>query len=208
VVGVVGDVRHDSLDGEVYAEIYQPVAQKPAAVMTVVARSPRPEGLAAPFRAQMTGLPERALLGTTITFTAMRERTTLDRRNHTVLLGVLGMLGTVLAAVGVFGLTAFSVGQRTKEIGIRMALGADGMRVLRTVVGSQLLPIGLGVAFGIAGSWWATRTLSAYLFGVKPTDPATFASVAVIIALVGLAACLIPARRALRVDPVNALRAE
>jgi ABC-type antimicrobial peptide transport system permease subunit len=89
-----------------------------------------------------------------------------------------------------------------------MALGADGIRVLRTVVGSQLLPIGLGVAFGIAGSWWATRTLSAYLFGVKPTDPATFASVAVIIALVGLAACLIPARRALRVDPVNALRAE
>ena len=208
VVGVVGDVRHDSLDGEVYAEIYQPAAQKPPAAMTVVARSPAPEALAAPFRAQMTGLPERPLLGTATTFTAMRERTTLSRRNQAVLLGVLGALGTILAAVGVFGLTAFSVGQRTKEIGIRMALGADNVRVLGTVVGSQLVPIALGVAFGIGGSWWATRALSSFLFGVKPTDPATFASVAAIITIVGLAACYLPARRALRVDPVNALRAE
>ncbi len=208
VVGVVGDVRHDGLDGEVYAEIYRPGAQQPSAEMTVVARSPRPDSLTAPFRAQMTGLPERALVGTATTFMAMRERTTLSRRNQTVLLGVLGSLGTVLAAVGVFGLTAFSVGQRTKEIGIRMALGADSTRVLGTVVGSQLTPIGLGVVFGIAGSWWATRALSAFLFGVKPNDPVTFASVAAIIALVGLAACYLPARRALRVDPVNALRTE
>jgi len=80
--------------------------------------------------------------------------------------------------------------------------------MLGTVVGSQLTPIGLGVVFGIAGSWWATRALSAFLFGVKPNDPVTFASVAAIIALVGLAACYLPARRALRVDPVNALRTE
>jgi ABC-type antimicrobial peptide transport system permease subunit len=131
-----------------------------------------------------------------------------QRRNRAILLAVLATLAVLLAAVGVFGLTAYAVTQRTKEIGVRIALGADGPRVLRTVVGSQVTPIALGVGLGILGSWWATRVLTTYLFGVRPTDPVTFAAVAVIIAFVGLIACYLPARRVLRLDPVAALRAE
>jgi ABC-type antimicrobial peptide transport system permease subunit len=153
-------------------------------------------------------VPERVISARVTPFAEIVQGTTTERRNRAVLLSVLGLLGLLLASVGVFGVTAYSVSQRTKEIGVRMALGADGSRVLRTIVGSQLLPIGLGVTFGIVGSSWATRALTAYLFGVEPTDPATFAAVALIISVVGLGACLIPARRAIRVDPVNALRAE
>jgi putative ABC transport system permease protein len=100
------------------------------------------------------------------------------------------------------------VAQRTKEIGVRIALGADSSRVLRTVVGAQLWPLAAGVLLGIAGSWWATRALRAFLFGVEPGDPVTFTAAAVLIALASVVACYVPARRALRVDPVIALRAE
>ena len=208
VIGVAADARHDGLDHEVLAELYQPMTQRAAGAMTVVARAVDPDAVGRQFKAASAGLPERALIRPSQTFAAMVHGTVEQRRNRAVLLAVLAGLALLLAAVGVFSLTAHAVTQRTKEIGVRIALGADGPRVLRTVVGSQLTPIALGVVLGIAGSWWATRALSAFLFGVEPTDLVTFAAVAAIMTAVGLTASYIPARRVLRLDPMAALRAE
>ncbi|CAN5674949.1 ABC transporter permease [soil metagenome] len=208
VIGVVTDVRHQALDQDVLNEVYHPLAQRPEPDVTVVARVADTAAVAPLLRASMTGLPERFVGALVTPFSDLLDRTTLQRRNRAVLLSVLGGLGVLLASVGVFGVTAFSVTQRTKEIGVRIALGADGPRVLRTIIGSQVTPIALGVVLGILCSWWATRVLTTYLFGVEPTDLVTFAAVAAIITTVGLTASYIPARRVLRLDPVAALRAE
>ena len=208
VIGVVDEVRHQALDRDTLREIYHPLQQRHDSGITIVARTEDPAAAAPKVAAVIKDLPERVISSSVTPFSDILASTTRERRNRAVLLSVLGLLGLLLASVGVFGVTAYSVSQRTKEIGVRIALGATSMRVLRTVLGSQLLPLALGLVLGIAGSWWATRAVSAFLFGVTPTDPATFASVALIISLVGVAACYVPARRALRVDPVTALRAE
>jgi putative ABC transport system permease protein len=208
VIGVVSDARHDGLAHEVLAEIYQPLTQRPEADLTVVARAADPQALSREFRALTDRLPERALVRPHQTFTAMIDSGVAQRRNRAILLGLLSTLGLVLAAVGVFSLTAYSVAQRTKEIGIRVALGAGAGRVLRTVIGSQLLPLGAGVLLGLAGSWWATRALQTFLFGIEPVDPVSFAAATLLIVVASLLACYLPARRALRIDPVAALRAD
>ena len=208
VVGVVGDVRHEALDEEVLAEIYHPVAQAPEPQLTVVARTAAPAALATSLRSLADDFIEPALLARPTTFAEMVDRTTRDRRNRAILLAVVGALGMALATVGVFSMVAFSVGQRTREIGVRMALGADAHRVLRTIVGSVLRPLALGVVVGIGGAWATTRVLTAFLWGVEPTDPVTFAAVVVVLVATGVLASYLPARRVLRVDPVAALRAE
>lgn len=208
VVGVVSDARHDGLDYEVLPEIYQPYSQRPESALTVVARAVDPDALGRGFLAMMAGLPERALVRPHQTFATMIDETVEARRNRAILLGVLAALGLILVAVGVFGLTAWSVTQRTKEIGLRMALGADSRRVLRMVIGSQLVPVTGGVLLGLAGSFWATRALRAFLFGVEPADPVSFMAAVLLMTGAALVACYLPARRALRVDPVIALRAE
>ena len=208
VVGVVSDARHDGLEYEALAEVYQPFSQVQESALTVVARAADPDALARQFRTLVTGLPERALVRPHQTFAEMIGTTVQQRRNRTILLGILAALGTLLAAVGVFGLTAHSVTQRTREIGLRIALGADRRRVLGTVLGSQVAPLCAGVLLGLLGSWWATRALRAFLFGVEPADLVSFATAAGLIAIATLIACYLPARRALRVDPVVALRTE
>lgn len=208
VIGVVSDVRHLALDHDVFPEVYHPLPQRPEPEVTVIARAANAAAVAPLLRVKMPDLPERVIAWRVTPFSDFLDQTTRERRNRTILLGVLGGLGVLLAGVGVFGVTAYTVNQRTKEIGVRIALGADGPRVLRTVVGSQVTPIALGVALGVLGSWWAMRALTVFLFGVQPTDVMTFAAVTAIIAAMGLVACYIPARRVLRVDPVTALRAE
>ena len=192
MVGVVADVRHQALDRAVLSEIYHPLQQRHDSGITIVARTADPTAAAPIVRSMIKDLPERVISSRVTPFADIVDATTLERRNRAVLLSVLGALGLLLASVGVFGVTAYSVSQRTKEIGVRMALGADSVRVLRTVIGPQLMPIGFGVAVGMAGSWWATRALGTFLFGVKPTDPVTFASVALIITVAGLAGLLYP----------------
>jgi ABC-type antimicrobial peptide transport system permease subunit len=121
---------------------------------------------------------------------------------------IFAIIGVALAAVGIYAVMAYSVGQRTQEIGIRMALGAQKNRILKLVLGQGLVLAAIGVAIGIAGSVVVTRVMTGFLVGVTATDPATFASVAVLLACVAALACYIPARRATRVDPMLALRAE
>jgi putative ABC transport system permease protein len=215
VVGVVGDVRHLGLDESENDRrsppaVYHPYAQRAGADLTVVARSASPASVTALILAAANSreLPERALTSTPTDFEAMIARTTADRRSRTTLLAVVAALGLLLSAVGIFGLTAYTVSQRTREIGIRVALGAQSRSVLRTVMGGLALPIGIGIVAGVFGAWGASRWVESFLFGVQRTDPITFATAALFLAAAAFLACYVPARRALRVDPVIALRAE
>jgi ABC-type antimicrobial peptide transport system permease subunit len=125
-----------------------------------------------------------------------------------VMLGIAGAMALVLGAIGLYGVIAYSVSQRTHEIGIRVALGAQRSHVLSLVLNEGMMVIFAGLAIGLGASLILTRFLGSLLFGVSPTDPLTFASVGLLLAVVALAACYIPARRAMRVDPVLALRCE
>lgn len=133
------------------------------------------------------------------------EQSTATRRFNTLLLSMLGLTGLVLAAIGIYGVIAFFVGQRTHEIGVRVALGATKHDVLRLVVAHALTLAVLGVAVGSAAAYWATQALGAMLFGVHPRDPITFMVASILLVAVALVAATLPARRAARADPVRAL---
>jgi ABC-type antimicrobial peptide transport system permease subunit len=136
------------------------------------------------------------------------DRNVVDRRQQMILLGAFAALALVLASIGLYGVLSYAVTQRSREIGLRMALGATGSSVVRMVVRHGLLLTGIGIAIGLAGSWAATRSLKNLLYGVSATDPVTFAEVAALLTLIALAACWIPARRASQVDPITVLREE
>jgi ABC-type antimicrobial peptide transport system permease subunit len=131
-----------------------------------------------------------------------------SRRFNVTLIGFFGITALLLATTGVFGVMAYSVSRRTREIGVRVALGAATGDVLRMILGQGLRTIFIGVGIGIAGALALTRTVESLLFGVKPTDPLTFAGVTLLLVAAALLACYIPARRATKVDPMVALRAE
>jgi ABC-type antimicrobial peptide transport system permease subunit len=131
-----------------------------------------------------------------------------DRRFSLILLGVFAMLALVLSVVGIYGVTAYTVARRTREVGIRMALGARRSEVLALLLRQVSSPVLAGLGLGLIASLGLTRVLASMLFGVTPTDPATFAAVVVMLSGVAAVACYIPARRAMRVDPTVALRSE
>jgi ABC-type antimicrobial peptide transport system permease subunit len=135
-------------------------------------------------------------------------RSVTPHRFNLFLLGLFAALALVLAAVGIHGLLAFGVGRRRHEIGIRMALGARPKNILRLIIWQGMRLVLIGLALGVAGSLVLTRLMAGLLYGVSSTDPLTFGAVACLLALVALAACYIPARRAMRVDPIASLRAE
>jgi putative ABC transport system permease protein len=209
IVGVVANVRHRSLEDESFAELYFSSRQTTSArELAVVVRSQHPQALPAAIRAQLVDLPERTLVSRIAPFEAFLDRSTSTRRNRAVLLSLVGGLGLLLACVGIFGLTAYAVTRRTREIGVRMALGATPAGVIRAVIGSFLPAIGAGLVAGLLGAWAATRVVEQFLFGVERHDLLTLATVTVLLAALAVLACYLPARRAMRVDPVVALRTE
>jgi putative ABC transport system permease protein len=209
IIGIVGDVHTHGLSDEGYPQMYAHSAQQPGRAFTLVARSSSdPTSLASGIRSQIRQLDPLLPLYNIRPMEQLVADSLARPRFNMLLITIFAVLALVLASVGIYGVVSYSVTQRHHEIGVRMALGAKQSDILRMVVSQGLKLAGAGVAVGLAASFALTRSMSSLLFGVSATDPVTFAGVAVLLTLVALAACYIPARRATRVDPMIALRYE
>ena len=218
IVGVVRHVEHAGLEGQTTntAEFYfnfdqLPIATLPRYVRRVnllVRTTVEPLSLAGPVRNQISALDKDQAVFNVRTMEQALSRSVAARRFSMILLGVFAMLALTLAAVGIYGVISYSVAQRTREVGIRMALGANTTDVIKLVVRDGLKLVLIGVGIGLAGALALTRMMTTLLFGVTPTDAVTYATVALGLILVALIACCIPARRATKVDPLIALRFE
>jgi putative ABC transport system permease protein len=209
IVGVVGDVRHLGLDAEIQPEVYEPYLQVPWPSMTLAIRtSADPTSLAAAVRSEVLAIDTEQPLANVRTMDQILADSVAQPRFRTLLLGLFGAVALALAAVGIYGAISYSAAQRTHEIGIRMALGAQKRDVLKLVVRQGMLLTLTGVVIGLAGSFGLSRVLSSLLFGVTATDPATFVGVSSLLVGVALLASYLPARRATQVDPMVALRYE
>src|SRR5208282_2021325 len=210
VVGVVGDVKQGPLETAADAHTYEPYAQlgAPLSLRVAVRGQADPAGLAVDVRAAVWSLDRQLALGSVRTMDQIISRSTASRRFVMTLLGSFAALALVLAAIGIYAVLAYSVTRRTHELGVRMALGARSADVLRLVLGHGLRVTAIGIALGVIGALGLTRFLQSLLYEVQPTDPATFAVVLLLMASVSFAASYLPARRAMRVDPMVALRYE
>ena len=209
VVGVVSDTRDTALDQQPAAEIFSPYLQSPSFVMSFAMRSHRdPEALSTEVRKTVLAVDKDQPVFDIQTMDDVLSRSIAPQRFRMLLLGLFALLALVLAAIGMYGIVAYSVTQRTNEIGVRMALGAETRDVMRLVIGRGMVLAVCGIALGIGGALALTRFLSSFLYGVRPTDPATFVAVSFVLAVAAMLASYIPARRATRVDPMVALRYE
>jgi putative ABC transport system permease protein len=209
IVGVVGDVKHRGLNVPSGPQVYEPEAQMPFDQLTLVLRTDGdPRGLIGAVRDEARLLDKDLPVFDVKTLEEYLSVSVAQPRFNTLLLAVFAGVALILAAVGLYGVMSYSVAQRTHEMGIRIALGAQQRDVVRLIAGQAFRLTLIGLAFGLASAWTATRWLSGLLFGVPPTDPLTFAVVAVLLCFVALAACYVPARRAMQVDPIIALRYE
>ncbi|HEV8702061.1 MAG TPA: ABC transporter permease [Candidatus Polarisedimenticolia bacterium] len=209
IVGIVGDVRHFGLDTEAPPEFYLPHQQLPMWEMTLAVRASSDSvPLVAAVRGAIAALDRDLAVANVRTISDLLHRSVARPRFRAVLLGAFAATALALAAIGIFGVLAHGVAQRTREIGIRMALGARRRAILGMMLGQGIRLTLAGVGLGLAASIVLTRFLSGLLFGVSPTDPITLSGVTLLLTLVALLACVVPARRATRVDPMTALRCE
>jgi putative ABC transport system permease protein len=210
IVGVVGNVRHLSLQKDFTPEMYVPARQVPVNFVYLVARTSLSDSAAitTAVRNQLASLDRDIPLTQVRVFDEYMSRTLAKPRFNALLLSIFAGTALLLTAIGIYGVLAYSVSQRTNEIGIRIALGAAQSNIFRLVVGEAMLLVAVSMAIGLLGAFMATHFLSSLLYGVAAWDPITFASIATLIAAVAFLACWLPARRAARVDPVTALRAE
>jgi putative ABC transport system permease protein len=209
IIGIVGDVRDSELESKGRAAVYQPESQSVVNSMFFALRtSGDPETLIPGVRAVFHGLDSELPIDAVGTVDSLVETALSQRRFGMLLMTVFASLALALAMIGIYGVLAYSVNQATQEIGIRLALGAKRSDVLRLVFAYGGSLIVAGIVIGVTIAFAAARLLASQLFEVQATDPATFASVAAALALTGFAACFVPAVRAMRVDPIVALRNE
>ena len=209
IVGVVADVAHERLDREPRPAFYVPAWQHPWPFLSLAVRADGDlVALATAIRREAKAVDPDVPVHRVRTLRELVSATVAQRRFNALLLGGFAVIGLVLASVGIYGLLSLSVSQRTREIGIRVALGADRSLVLRMVVGQALGLTLAGVGTGLVSALLLGRTLQGLLFGIGAGDPATYSVVAVLLVLAALVSSLIPVRRALRVEPFAALRHE
>jgi putative ABC transport system permease protein len=207
VVGVVGDVKQYGLDSESADEIYRPLAQNPMVGVNLLVRSDLPtETVEATARKLLREIDSEQPVFHTRTLQQVRAESLTPSRVTATLIGVFAVLALAISAAGIAGILAFSVGQRTHEIGIRMAMGAVPWDVMRMILRQAALLVLPGLALGMVGALALTRLMTGLLFGVEPTDPFTFVAVSLLLLVVAAVACLIPARRATEIHPMVALR--
>jgi len=205
IIGIVGDIRHRTLEADPFATMYLPVPSTQWTNLTIrVAGDPL--SLAAAVRKEVQAIDPDQPIAALRTMEQVVAESVGAPRYRTLLLGLFALVALLLAAIGIYGVISYAVAQRTHEIGIRMALGAQPRAVHRLVIGQGIRLALVGVGAGLIGAVGLTRLLASLLFGVTATDPLTFAAVTVILTLIALLACWIPARRAARVDPMVALR--
>jgi putative ABC transport system permease protein len=211
VVGIVGNVRHEGLDAPQKLQVYVPEAQwfdPDSEMVLTIHTAGDPKAIVASVRQAVWSVSRNVRITEVGTMEQVIGTSLSARRFPMMMLGLFALAALLLAALGLYGVLAYTVAQRTTEIGIRMALGARPREVLRMILKQGMLLIGFGVAAGIAGALALRSLLAGFLFEVKATDPATLISAALVLILVALFACLIPARRATKVDPLVALRYE
>jgi putative ABC transport system permease protein len=210
IVGVVGDVRHAGLEEPATPEFYVPFTQVLTNRLTVVARAASGDtaNVATALRGVIRQTDKDSPIWNVRTMEELLAASVAKRRFNMILLGGFASVALLLAALGIYGVISYSVTQRTHEIGVRVALGAQPRDVVRMILSQGMRLTLLGVGLGLVGAFALTRVMSGLLFGVSATDPATFAGVALLLAGVAFVSCLLPARRATKVDPMIALRYE
>jgi predicted permease len=213
IVGVVGDVRQAGLDEEPLAEMYFPYGLEEAVgflgdAVLVLRTAGAPESLAAPLRGAVKTVDPTLPLYDVLTMQEVIDKSLASRRLNLWLLGFFAAVALVLAATGLYGVISYLVAQRTREIGVRMALGAQKSDVQGLVLRQAAALAGFGILLGVAGALAFTRVLDSLLYGVSSRDPLTFAALSALLAAVALLASWVPARRASRVSPMVAIRAE
>src|SRR5262245_56391163 len=209
VVGVVANVKHYALDTDSRVALYTPHLQSGAGSLSIAARTTTdPLGIAAAVTREARALDPNLPLYDVKTMEQWLSESLARRRFAMLMLGLFAVVAMLLAGVGIYGVMSYTVAQRTREIGIRVAMGAQTRDVLRLIAQQGMSLTGMGVGLGLVAAIVATRLMASLLFGVRATDPLTFAAIALLLALVALVACWIPARRATKVDPMVTLKYE
>lgn len=209
VIGVVGSVRHTAIDTAPPPQVYRPYAASPMVSPILVIRTTGdPEALRSTLAAKVRSVSPDVSAYDIYSMEDLVDRSTAQRRFIMLLLGGFAAVALLLAGVGIYGTVSQAVAQRTAEIGLRMALGASPSSALFLVLADGLWLVVLGMGTGLAASLFLTQLMKKLLFGVRPLDPAAFAAAPVLLAVLALLACYIPARRATRIDPLRALRGD
>jgi putative ABC transport system permease protein len=205
---MVRTVRHDDLANQPkLAELYFPVSQKPELQMTVLLRAKGdPQGLVSAVKEAVQSVDPNLPVFNIATMESHLSNELVTQRLSVVLVSLFSILALLLAAVGLYGVLAYSIAQRTREIGIRIALGAEPGSILSLVVRQGLIIVGIGLATGILGSMVLTHLIQSLLYGVSGTDPIALFSAVAVLVIAAFLACLVPALRAIRIDPMIALR--
>jgi len=209
IIGIVSDIRHFGPDAYPLPEMYVPYNQLAVGAVPLVVRTKlEPEAVIRAVQGEIQAVDRQVAIGKVRTMTQMMSAALAERRFAMLLVGGFAALALLLAAVGIYGVMSYAVAQRTREIGIRIALGAQSNDVLRLIVKQGLSLALIGILAGLVGAFALTRLMRDLLYGVKATDPLTFITIALLLAFIMLLACWIPARRAAKVDPMVALRHE
>ena len=209
IVGVVSQIRHDGLDTAPRPEVFLSLPQFPFGSMTYVVRGPGdPSSLIDRVKRQIWTVDAMQPVYDAASVERLVQASVVRQRFSMSVMSAFAFVALLLCASGIYGIISFTTTQRTREIGVRMALGADGPMIRRMVLREAATVILIGLAAGIVGALAASRFMQTLLFEVRPGDPMTIATVSLLLAVVGLAACYVPARRATRIDPLIALRTD